>query len=491
VFLKNAVAYSGTNVIAQAARFVQEFAIRRILPPELLGIWNFSLVVQEFASSFDVGIVDAASRELPILHGSGKRDEEKRVRSTAFWSKAAQHALLAAAVIGYTILFWQQYDDLYKAALLSAALLILLGSIRETFITFHQSRLRYVPLSKVLLLSSLWYAVTLPIGAFLGGILGLICAALISFILQAVLIYLSGMREDLRVGGIWEWGIFQRLIGFGLPLRIVDYPISFVSMVDVLFVTKFMGVEALAIYSTAKAILGQAQEVLSRIGNVFIMRMFTLSGQNESRQTLASELMRFLIVSYLILIPVGIVAVLYGISALIAAFIPKYSGAISILKIVIFMIYFTPQTTLVRNVWMLEKRLRPLGISNLVGLLAVSVCLLGAVMIFGETLEAVALAMVIGYGGYFLYLMLSVGKELWGLKEAVKLVLFVFLSVLYTAGIVFGLDKVGIAHLWSSGFLASAVGLIFSLLLLVPLIYVGCLKSRCLVYLKQGNFFGI
>jgi hypothetical protein len=432
MFLKNAIAYSSGNVISQTARVTQEFIVRRILPPGVLGVWNFVLVVQSFVGTFDSGIIDATSRELPIFHGAKNWEEVVKIRSTAFWSKLGQNILLAFGIMLYTAISWRKYNYLFRIALLVAAVLVIVSAVSESFITFHQSAQSYVPLSKVLVLTSIIYASLLSVGALLGGLWGLVAAGIVALMVQSALIAYSGVRHHLEIRKIWDRNVFKRLIGFGLPFRIVDYPSQLFPLIDVLIVTKFMGLEGLAIYATAKAIFTQATQIPSLMGNVVIMRLFNLSGGNTSRDQLGADLMRFLLAQYLITIPLIICGIMGVMSFLMVQLIPKYAPSLPILRTILFSFYFIPQTNLVRNFWVLDKRIAAIGVANIVGLVGMSASYCFVLLFFGVTLEAIALGAVLGYAIFFLGLMFSVGREVWGWKRTVKLCLHVALAIAYT-----------------------------------------------------------
>src|ERR1043165_7928857 len=69
-FIKNAIAYSGTNLVSQFAQLVSRFIVRAMLAPSAMGIWELALAIQSFVNSFDPGINTAASIELPKLQGA-------------------------------------------------------------------------------------------------------------------------------------------------------------------------------------------------------------------------------------------------------------------------------------------------------------------------------------------------------------------------------------------------------------------------------------
>ena len=487
MFLKNVTTYVGTNLVSQIASVAREFVIRALIPPYLLGVWTMSMVVHDFANTFEIGIIPAAFRELPILDGANDRLEEMRVRSTTFWSRIAQGLLLSAGIVVYTVVYRGKYDRLQLFALGTAAFLVILTSINESFLSFFQAAQKYVSLSKLLLAFSLWQAITLPVGAAVGGVTGLIVAYALSFTVQAALLYWIGSRENLRIEKAWEWSRFKRLLSYGLPLRVVDYPLQIFPMLDVLLIGRYLGVGPLAIYATARAVLTQGQEIISRIGSVMLTRMFNLSGAQAERAYLAEELKRFLMVNYLVTIPIIIVVGNLGVGLLVPYLLPKYAAAVGVVRILLFALFFTPQTTLLRNFWMLDKNLIAVGISNVVGFAGITASLIVARLTTGFRLETIAFAMVAGYSIYSLYVIFSIGREVWGTARTLNFMCYLALSVLYTSVVIFMIGGREPGKDLASAFQTMAAMIVYSLLLIAPLVFVGLWKSGSLAYLRENK----
>lgn len=458
--------------------------MRRLLPPPVLGIWNFVLVVQGFVATFDAGIIDATSRELPILHGAKNSVEVLKVRSTAFWSKLSQNILLAFGIVIYAAISWRKYDRYFLIAMGVAALLVIITSVYESFITFHQSAQSYVPLAKTLVLASFFYASLLSLGAFLGGLWGLMIGGVCAFLVQAALVVRSGFRHNLKIGKIWDREAFKRLISFGLPFRLVDYPAQLFPLIDVLFVTKFMGLEALAIYATARAIFTQATQIPTMMGNVVIMRLFNLSGGNTSRDQLGQDLMRFLLAQYLITIPLIICGVMGVMTFLVVQLIPKYAPSLPILQTILFSFYFIPQTNLVRNFWVLDKRLKAIGLANVVGLLGMLASYGAARFVVGISLESIALATVVGYAIFFLSLMFSVGREVWGIQKMLLLCLHVAAAIVWTVLVLHFVRAAPSAPGVLNGLGSLSLMLAKSILLLSPMMLYASWKVEAFQYLR-------
>jgi O-antigen/teichoic acid export membrane protein len=429
VFVKNSIVYSSLNFVNQILMFVQSIILRWLLPPQLMGVWNYVGVIQSFASSFDLGTTTAVFRELPHMHGGQKAEEASRVVSTSFWTQVGQGLAISAIVIVYMLVY--RSGDPYNYLFFVAAILLSLSAAKDILVTFFQSTNQYIPLSRLLLINGAVYFSLLPIGAYWGGVNGLMIAAIIANIIVLAVLYLGSQSRGVRIELRWESSIFRRHLSVGLPMRIVDYPFSISTMLDVLAVTRYGSIEALAIYSTAKAIAYSALEVPSRIGTVMITRINERAFTPEGRSAVAGDVRQFLLVEYLLLFPLLICAVYNALSTLVIVVIPKYSQAIPILQVLLLILYFVPQTSLVRNYWILDKRFVHLGVSNLVALAGMGLFIGIAVLIFKADPVYLAWAVVGGYVTQYVFIMYSVGSSLWGVRLASSTILIALASACY------------------------------------------------------------
>ena len=472
-YLANVAAYCGTSVISQAALAIQGFVVRRFIAPQLLGIWNLVAVFQSFLGTFDPGITTAAFRELAVLNGTGNQAEATTVRSTALWSRIGYSIVLAS------VLLYKGHDKtgVYALGLLAGATITVLSATSESFVTFYQSAQEYVRLSRATLTYSLSAATLLSLGAWLGGIYGLIGTALVGGMIQLGL--LVALRpKALAVRPTWSWAALKRLIAFGLPFRLVDYPGSLMAILDVLWIGRFLNPGALAIYVTARSLLNLAVDIPARMGSVFISRICNVGAVPERRPGLAKELSAFLLVQYLVIFPVIIIGIGAMMSLLVRSFLPSYAAAVPVLRWLLLAIYFVPQTTIVRNFWMLDKRLVSLGVTNLVGLAATATSIFVSTTLNGRTLPSLARGTVVGYALYYTCVMFTAGREVWGLKHAAYLVVHAVGSALVLGWISAGPAQRAVTGDWAAALHDLTFSLARNVAIVTPLLLYGGCKLR-------------
>jgi len=363
---------------------------------------------------------------------------------------------------------------------------VVLSAASESFVTFYQSAQEYVRLSRATLTYSLAAAALLSAAAWLGGIYGLMTAAIAAGVTQLALLIWLRPRNVLLVRWTWNWGALKRLVAFGLPFRLVDYPQSVMALLDVLWIGKVLGPGPLAIYVTARSMLQLAIEIPTRIGNVFISRICNVGAVPERRPALAKELSAFLLVQYLVVLPIVIIGIGEMMSLLVRHFLKSYAASVPVMRWLLLAVYFTPQTTIVRNFWILDKRLLSLGLSNLFGLATMALSILTCSAAQGRSLPSVACGAVIGFGLYYVFVMFTVGREVWGWRHAGYLVAHASAVVL-----ILGLITTGSAEGVAAGSWLRVLGeLVFSvgrnLGLVSPLLIYGAWKLR--LFLKTRSW---
>lgn len=448
---------------------MQRLAVRAIIPPAAMGIWEFTLLVQGFTSSLDPGLSSAACLDLTVLRGANRPEEENVLRSTTFTSGLAFSLILACGVLAYAVWNWNRLGTNLTLAASVGAGLLMLNSITVSYTMFLQGRQNFVGLSKASTSFALIYAVLFTAGAYLAGIVGVFVGGILAFLIQCLLLIYVAHADGITVGWGWHWPSFKRLIRFGGPFRIAEYPQSLFTYLDVLVVTKYLGLEALAVYAMARAFFMQTGNIPGMVGAVFVNRFYFLSGSGVAMSRLAEELRQFLLVEYLLLLPALICTAGPGFKFLISTFTPEYASSNLPFRALLLAIYFIPQTTVIRNVWILQKRTLAIGLSNLAGLITMSLSLVMGVWLFEFTLESLAYMTVLGYLGYYLYILFSVGTEIWGLSGAFRVGGYALLSVSWTAAVLFAVGADAGPYNFRNPLLALLRDLLLSYVALLPL----------------------
>lgn len=469
-FIRNLLSFSGANLIVQGLQFVQGIIIRAILPPSVVGTWNYVGVTQGFTNTFDLGITAGAGRELPLLRGAGKTDEEHLARSTAFWGRLIQALAFAGIIVAVTATGYR--EAAWNVALTAAALVVLVSCV-ESYTCFCQSAEKYVFLSRANVIGAVMLLIGVVGGGYYGGATGIMIGAVTATAIK-VMVLATGRRDDaMPMLPVLNGPILKRLIGFGLPMRLVDYPLALFTMLDVLLISHFLTAAELGVYTTAKIITMMAVEGPTKLNTVYLSRLYIRCGENKDRAEIAGTLRQFVLAQYTIVLPLSVLGAWWFAKVMIDGMLPRYEEALDSTRLLLLTAFVVPQTSMVRNFWMIDKRFKATGLVNAGGLLAMALSM-GVVLFMGDfSLERVAAAYLMGFTIHFLILMATVGREVWGLKQTMSVASVALGAGAYVGGVIFmfagGRAEPGLIPTLS----AAVLPLLASVALVAPLVVCG------------------
>ncbi|MFH2011570.1 MAG: hypothetical protein ABIJ37_02510 [Pseudomonadota bacterium] len=481
VFFKDSLAYSGTNVIAQLLTVIRSFAVRRILPPEIMGFWNFMTVVQGFLGTFDLGVIAGATRELPLIGARGDNTEKKRIYSTTLWFTVIQNCIVALFAVWYVRWHHSQYSTTEITVAFAGIAVFLISSFYTVYSTFFITSQAFVLLSRILIAFAVIDCIGFVVFAWFWSLPGLIIISIVSVILRGAVFIFLGRLINLQTKVKISLRSLKRLLSFGFFLRIVDYPNALFNMVSILWVTKFTNVEALALFSLARGFSMQVNDISTRVGSVYTMRFLEQVGSGISREVIGRQMKQYLLFQLMVIIPALCWVAFIGLTFIVNSFIPKYAGANESFLILIISSFFYVLNSGLTNPWMAEKKLLNRGMANVFGLLAMVGAIAVTWFIFkGTTIRDVAYASVAGSYLYFVYMVIAVGKSYWSMKERIGVVFSVTAAALWTFGVLYAgfifMDKD------AQGFIANFEAMFptafLSLIAMFLLVLYGVKKSR-------------
>lgn len=480
-FFKNSVAYSGTNAIEQFLTIIRGFAVRSMLSPEIMGIYNFMTVVQGFLNTFDIGVISGATRELPIVEARGERAEKEKIQSTTLWVMVLQNIVISVAAVCYVYWHRGEYatgEIIAASAGIGVFLLSSIYIIYGTFITTSQS---FVLLGKLSLICAIFDTAGFIVCTHIWGLYGLLTVSVVSVVIRSAFFLFGGRWIGVRIRPEILLGTLKSLLSFGFFVRIVDYPNALFSMLSILWVTKFMNVEALALFSMARGFALQAVDISARVGTVYAMQFLQQVGAGTPKDVIGKQLKKYLFFQLLVIVPLLSWAALFGLTFIVNHFTPQYAAANETFLIMLLSGFFYVLNSGLTNLWMAEKQLIRRGAANLFGLFAMAGSITVQWFILDRrTINDIAWASVAGSYLYFVYMVIAVGKNYWGNRECLDIIVSVTAVALWT----FCMLYIGFKYSGSDAHsLVSAVGrfLLVSALSfagLLPAVFFGVKKSR-------------
>lgn len=435
MFVRNVLFFTSANLIGQIARVIQELALRVLMPPALLGQWNYISTIQGLGSTFDIGIQSAALRELAMEQGQNNQNEVIKIRVTALFSEWLYRSILIGGVAAYAA--WNHSADEFKFwGLLAGALFFGIMGGNECLQVAYQSAQRFQSLGKRLSWYWIFHSTLLIGGAYFGKINGLIFAMFLSLTSLYVVLKSGFGADSLPMDrSYFSFQVFRRLISYGMPVRICEMPMVFFQMIDILFLTKFADFNLLALYSTARLIAVQSSQVISWITSVMIARLTTFYGSvGKTKEEMGSEVSEVLLCYYTLIIPMIVLGATYCFVAGTKFLIPKYQESAKFLPYLLMTVYFYPQTSIIKNFWSIERRFKPILITNLVPCFMAILMLSFSYLKWGVQPKLIAQIMLICFISYQVVLFSWAGRQLWGPGKTIFLLGILALSYVLVSG---------------------------------------------------------
>lgn len=486
MFIKNALSFGSANFLGQIFRAIQELWIRSILSPTVLGTWNYVTVTYNLSSTFDAGVQTAVVRELSLLHSSSDASAKISYQVTSFWMEVIQRAVIAMGFILYGLSLPYDLHQVEVYSWLAAGGFVILGGWGETFSSFYRANQDYTRLSVRTVFYWAFFAAVHVLAAKLAGVKGLLIAFPLSLSFYG-LILSGGMSQTamalLKPRKYFRWSMAKSLLAFGVPFRITEVPMVLFQLADVLFLSRMSTLETLATYSTAKLVVTQVGQIMAWFSTVMNTRIAALF-VTKSKKSLGEDVAELLEFYYLLFIPATIVGSLVAMIIVVRFIIPQYERSLEALPVLLFSLYFLPNTTVIRNFLILEKKFRPLLIGNLIGLASVVLGYFIVSRIDLSNQKIVSLVSVLSFAFYFLFICWQITKDYFLPKTLGRLLLFLAFSLGSTGAAIYFSGLYSFERLLLSMPLLLGAAL-KGILILIPCFCVGLWRTDILSRLKK------
>lgn len=210
--------FGASSLVLTVANMVGGILTLRWVPPELMGPWQATLLLQAYCDFLKFGVLNGMNREYPFRMGQGDEPGAMRALATTLGWLRIGSLLGLAAFAGLGVMNWDKGAAWQIAAVA--------GALQWTFAyysSYVQATLRggddFARLSLIQYCSAATGLLLLPLAAF-GGFTGF-CARAVLQVAIASLMLRSVMRH--RPAPKLEWGEFRCLLLAGLPLFAASY----------------------------------------------------------------------------------------------------------------------------------------------------------------------------------------------------------------------------------------------------------------------------
>lgn len=247
--VEDVVSYLGSAWIIQGITFGLAIYIRNVLGPEAMGIWALMQVILNYVAYGNLGMLNAVCREIPILRGH--HGEEKKIETI---KNAGYSYILSVAVVTSgllvlgTLIGKNKLSEALFYGLLSLALINLLQRINNYMIQFLQVEKKFVLISKFKVYSAIVNALLVIVLAYRYQLYGFYLATILSYVYNVAYLYYFG---DLHLHFLFDKNEIKKLLKLGVPLFALSMAVIFLSSIDKISISKFLGLKKLGIYSIA------------------------------------------------------------------------------------------------------------------------------------------------------------------------------------------------------------------------------------------------
>lgn len=486
-FLKDTFFYSGATTSMQIISFLRGIILRIILIPEILGVYNLIQVISGFVTVFDTGASAAASRELPILRGKNDVVNESLMRASVLWFTIGQSIIVGFGTILYALLYISDYTSLEIIGFFMVAILLVMSAVTSSYDIFFRSAQQYFSLSKIVFVMGFVEAGAYISGAYFGGIYGLLSGVVVAAVIRLFVSVFIGYKNGITIKMQFSFPMLKKLLTFGFPLRLIDYPMQYMIMADLLWVTKFMDVGSLAIYTTAQLFFKQSNQISSTLGTVFETRIIRHFGKHNSWEQIAKIIKKYIYLQLLVVVPTLIWLCVTFIPFIIRQFLPKYVSANGPIIYLMLGNFFIVTNSGLTIPWFIKKKLISRGLANCFGFIA-TISMLGFFwfVLKKQDLSSIAISIVCGYMTYFIYILIFVGRELWSTKEIISTLMVVLLAALWTGIInIMGNTYTLEGQVFSADLLRTTIIGLITLVGIIPVILVGYKLSDYKQFIKM------
>src|SRR3989338_7556226 len=265
--LKDTAVSTSSSLIVQGISFVLAIYIRRFLGPYAFGIWVLVQTYLTYIAYTNLGMFGAVYRQIPVLRGQGRESEISGIKNAAFAYVSISSLVVAIVLVSGICLFQNYFSDEMFFGLLTLALLNILQRVNNYQIYILYTEKRFIFVSKFRVYSAVVNAILCVMLIWFYGLYWLYIATVVSYFYNVYYIWRSGGVE-LQ----WQWNgrLVKELMAFGLPLLVLTALTKLFYTYDRILIVKFLGVEAVGIYSLAVMM----STYISMIPNQFFIVLF-------------------------------------------------------------------------------------------------------------------------------------------------------------------------------------------------------------------------
>jgi O-antigen/teichoic acid export membrane protein len=326
---------AGSAWIGRGAAIVYLVLIRRLLPPEAIGVVNIVSTLATWLAAVTVGVGYSSERLMPLYRGRGQSGLESRVRSFLFNWMVAEGLVVALAIGGYAILFGHLHSPELQLGLYWLPVLFFAQKLLSVYLTVFRSSKQFRAYSiSGIAFSSLDWAV-LPFVIFF-DLKGLFAAMAVVAVLKLVYCHsvlwqskISTFSHNLDGAG------FKLHLPYGPQYSLFKLVFTLTQRMDAMLVGLLVGTQSLAFYYLGNQIAAVAIEVPLALVYISYPNLMERFASTQDNRAFFQQMDRYLRVQLYAVLPLVMPAAYFGSEFIVLNFLPEYQPGLWAVKLAI------------------------------------------------------------------------------------------------------------------------------------------------------------
>ena len=454
--------YSSAFVLTQFVSVVGALLIRYFLGPLQTGVWSLVQVVLSYTDYANLGANYAIPIEIPFKKAQGKLEEVEKIKNVMFSFSFLTSVLFSFGLLSYAFICRNSIPRELFYGLLIATSLVILQQLNNMLISFLRAYKNFKLAGKQMVLSSIVNFILIATLSSIFKLYGFMWAMVLSFVFNITYIF---HHEDFRFRWTMNVRMLMGLIRYGFPLMILTFVGTvMLTTIDRIMIAKFLGLEALGLYSIAVMTVGFICSVPNSIGVVLLPSVSEKYAEKESIRDLRDYIQKSNRV-FSVLMPVLIGFGWFVVPFIVNLLLPKFIGGIEALKYLALSTFFVGLTQTYSNaIVVCKKHFSQLPIA--IGVLLFAFGSIFFAIRYGSGIDKIALIMTGVMMVNFTTLHLLIGRHILTRLELWREYLWVIASFVFMIFVLLALDRMptsfpAIARMLSQIFALSLVYLPF------------------------------
>jgi O-antigen/teichoic acid export membrane protein len=324
-----------STFVIRTGGFAFSILLRRILGPELTGIWNSFDIALAYLSMISIGIGFSAERLIPGLIGEAGQIQREKIRDLTITWTFLESILVSLCCLAYVSGFGNRHSPDVRVGLWLLPVLFLSHKLVSMLLMLLRSTKQFRDYSVVTIVTHIldW---SLVVWAAVGGLKGVFAGATVAALAKLVyLFYLTTRRRDLSFRWRLKLSEVRLHLRYALSYSAFKATFTLSERLDSVVVAYLLGSAALGTYFLGYQITKALLEVPIALSYVAFPHLMQKHGVAGETSEFSAEFIRFVKWDLFLLIPVLLPIGFFGSEVLIAHVLPSFAFGIPAVKLLV------------------------------------------------------------------------------------------------------------------------------------------------------------